>query len=580
MDGNGNGKRAVLYARCSGDDRGNDGRNLAGQLELARQYATGKGYQIVAEVSEDDKGASGAAFELEGLTKIREMAAAGDFDVLIPREIDRLSRSLAKQLIVEEELLRAGVGIEYVLGEYAETPEGRLQKHIKATIAEYEREKIVERMERGRRLKIRAGNVAFIGRQAYGYRAAVVDGKETLSVVESEARIIRLIFSWYVDGDENGMPLTISRIASRLAGTPTYSDLHGVSPGGRLSGRPFGSWSKAGVATVLKNETYCGRWTYGKCNGRTGKRNPPDRILAVDVPAIVSRETWAAAQVRLAENKANAPRNRKHEYLLARRVTCGECGCKMAGSFNKRVDRPSALIYYRCHGQRDPKRLDAHAHTCSLPNFRVDQVDGVAWEWVQSFLENPAALELGLRKSKAEKDNENEPIRRRLAVLDDLLADNRRQLGRLLDLYLASDLDPESKEFKELLTDRKTRLETTIHALESERAGLVKQIEATALTEEQIKSVLDLAAELAPGLEEAREDFDARRVLIEKLNVQARLEAEGAGRSVRRFVRLSAVFGDSKRIDIVSSTTTGRSSPSSSPAWPSPSRGGASRRTP
>src|SRR5690606_2829275 len=108
-NGNGHGKRAVLYARTSYDDRDTDGRNLAGQLEMARQYAISKGYQVVAEVSEDDKGASGAAFELEGLTRIREMAAAGAFDVLIPRELDRLSRNLAKQLIVEEELRRAGV---------------------------------------------------------------------------------------------------------------------------------------------------------------------------------------------------------------------------------------------------------------------------------------------------------------------------------------------------------------------------------------------------------------------------------------------------------------------------------------
>ena len=33
-------KRAVLYARVSGDDTGKDGRNLAGQLELCRNYAT------------------------------------------------------------------------------------------------------------------------------------------------------------------------------------------------------------------------------------------------------------------------------------------------------------------------------------------------------------------------------------------------------------------------------------------------------------------------------------------------------------------------------------------------------------
>ena len=113
----------------------------------------------MAEISEDDRGASGAAFELEGLSRVLEMAHNRRFDVLVPREIDRLSRKMSKQLVVEEELRRAEVDIDYVLGDYPDSPEGRLNKHIRATIAEYEREKINERMLRGRRNKIKAGNV-------------------------------------------------------------------------------------------------------------------------------------------------------------------------------------------------------------------------------------------------------------------------------------------------------------------------------------------------------------------------------------------------------------------------------------
>ena len=52
-------KRAVLYTRVSSDDRGKDGRNLQGQLEQCRQYAQEKGYAVVAELSEDDRGGSG-----------------------------------------------------------------------------------------------------------------------------------------------------------------------------------------------------------------------------------------------------------------------------------------------------------------------------------------------------------------------------------------------------------------------------------------------------------------------------------------------------------------------------------------
>ena len=40
--------------------------------------------------------------------------------------IDRLSRKLAKQLVVEEELSRMGVRIVYVLADYDNSPEGRL----------------------------------------------------------------------------------------------------------------------------------------------------------------------------------------------------------------------------------------------------------------------------------------------------------------------------------------------------------------------------------------------------------------------------------------------------------------------
>ena len=92
-------KRAVLYARVSGDDRGKDGRNLAGQLEMCREYAVENEWEIAAELSEDDRGASGASFELAKLGLVLEMAEVGTFDVLVVRELDRLSRNLAKQQV-------------------------------------------------------------------------------------------------------------------------------------------------------------------------------------------------------------------------------------------------------------------------------------------------------------------------------------------------------------------------------------------------------------------------------------------------------------------------------------------------
>ncbi len=183
-------KRAVLYARVSGDDRGREGRNLAGQLEMCREYARMRGYMIVAELAEDDRGASGASFELPRLNEVRELAQARLFEVLVVREIDRLSRNLAKQLIVEDELKRAGVSIEYVLGEYPDTPEGNLMKHVRASVSEYERLKIIERMVRGRYLKAKSGGILVAKHPPFGYSLELTpDGKKyTLVVHDKEAK--------------------------------------------------------------------------------------------------------------------------------------------------------------------------------------------------------------------------------------------------------------------------------------------------------------------------------------------------------------------------------------------------------
>jgi site-specific DNA recombinase len=299
-------KRAVLYARVSSDDRGREGRNLASQLEMCREYAQQREYIIAEELSEDDRGASGANIDLPKLTRIRDMAQASEFDVLIVREIDRLSRSLAKQLIVEEELERAGVQIEYVLGDYDNTPEGDLQKHVKAAIAEYERAKITERMRRGRRQMVRAGNVLVHGQAPYGYRIAEADGKRGLAIDEDEARVVRLIFTWYADGDETGKKLGSKAIARRLTemGVPTLKD----SRKRGYKKRGYGKWADGTITGMLDNETYIGRWYYGKKHA-AAQPNPRDEWLMVEVPQVISPELWERAQAQKETNKAMARRN-------------------------------------------------------------------------------------------------------------------------------------------------------------------------------------------------------------------------------------------------------------------------------
>jgi site-specific DNA recombinase len=524
-------KRAVLYGRTSYDDRDTEGRNLQGQIEMCREYAARKGYQIAAELAEDDRGASGASFELLQLNKVLGMAHAGEFDILVVREIDRLSRNLAKQLIVEEELKRAGVQIEYVLGEYPDTPEGNLMKHVKAAVAEYERLKIEERMSRGRQLKVKAGSVLVSGRPPYGYQQVKQDGKLMLKICEPEAQVVQMIFTWYVTGDGDSRPMTLAGISRRLSemGILTFNDT-GTRSNIALKKKRPGEWGRTSVLEILKNETYTGLWHFGKSIRQNGRQiqNPDGDLLTVEVPGIISRGLWAAAQRRLAYNRANVRREPKHEYLLGKHVTCGKCGLKMHGSAFTANGR--SLLYYIC-GARHSTTC---AHQCDAPSFRADQIDAMVWGWIKSFLSDPATLAKGLDEYQAEREKENEPVKARLLMVASLYESNEAQLKRLLDLYLKGDFP------KEMLVERKTRLEATMLNLAKEKASLMAYLLERMPTGEQIQSIQDFAANIAKGLEAAETDFQTKRSIIEALDVQATLAAEDG----RKVVYARCILGE------------------------------------
>ncbi len=500
-------KRAVLYARVSKDDTRNDDRNLEGQLDMCRQHAATQGWRIVAELAEDDRGASGVSLDLAQLNRIREMAQGGEFDVLVVREIDRLSRSLAKQLLVEDELNRNGVRIEYVLGEYSDTPEGSLNKNIKAVIAEYERLKIAERMTRGRRQIVKSGVVMLHGnRPPYGYRVSE-DGKG-LVVLEPEAHVVRLIFAWHAEGDESGRKLGRRAIARRLSemAVPTWRDIHG----GAAKKRRVGEWSDGAVSGILTNETYVGHWHYGR-RSSSGKRNPRSHWLKVEVPPIITSELWEMTQERKKQNRAMAKRHAKHDYLMGKRLTCGQCGHKMYGRGVRRDKR-----IYNCATRVG----EIVGQKCDLPYFDADQVDKAVWGWVKSFLSDPVALRDGLSAYQSEQEHANKPVHDRLAVVTGLIADNQARLERLLDLYLAGDFP------KDMLVERKTGLETKLATLEKEQSQLTAQLKAHTLSHEQMSSLQGFAVRVAEGLEQADGSFEARRQIIEIMDVRGTLAVE------------------------------------------------------
>jgi site-specific DNA recombinase len=472
--------RAVLYARVSSDDSRKEGRNLSGQLDMARQYAAEHGYEVVAELAEDDHGASGAAFELPQLSRVLELASGGQFEVLIVRELDRLSRNLAKQLIVEEELRRAKVRIEYVLGEYADTPEGTLSKLVRASVAEYERLKIVERNIRGKTLKVKAGSVMMNGNHTYGYRKVERGGLWVLEVCEEEARVVRMIFNWYAHGDGASEPLSLREIQTRLLA------LHVPPPTGPRSQDQCRPWARSTLLKMLSNRSYIGLWDYNGCDGQ---------VYTVQIPPIIEPGLFELVTVRRERNRQTKRQQGKHEYLLSGMLTCAECGRVMVGTAANKAGTVNALRYYHC------KVGGARARSmrpCSVRvNFRADVAERMLWEWVKSLVQDEQELADSLADLQAKRERENDPLRERLKLVEDLIAQNRAELEKATDDYFSSG----GKELRALLAKRAAQYEAAIGDLEKQRADVLGKLEVRTLTPAQIRTVQEFAARSVRGFE-------------------------------------------------------------------------------
>ncbi len=530
--------RAVLYARVSSDDRAKTGgENLADQLRLCREHAEQRGYQVEGELAEDDRGASGASFDLPQLSRALEMARAGQFDVLIVRELDRLSRDLAKQLIVEQELKRAGVAIEYVLYDFPDTPEGRLNKNLRAMLAEYEREKIKQRMTRGKLRKIRDGEAINHGHPPFGYQNVEVGGKATLAINEDEAATVRLIFRWYTEGDGEQGPMSMRALARKLSDLriPTYNDLRKMQDCTKKTLKGRGQWERSAVGSILSNETYTGTWYYGR------RSWDEDDWIAVDVPVIIDAATWEAAQERRSANKRDAKRNRKHDYLLAGRLRCGSCGRMMVGSPNYsyyKGQRTGMQLYYRCQAH-------ARDYACEYRgiSFRAEWADAIAWRWVRELLTKPKGLESSLRDYQAQREKLNQPLRERLDVIEGLLSETRAKLRRLMDLYINGEFDRED------LTARKSSLENERDTLQERRAHIEGRLQDQLFSEERLQSILAFAETIGAGIEDADADCDKRREIVEALEVTGELYIKDG----EKWMRLFGALGETA--SIVSSST-------------------------
>jgi len=136
------------------------------------------------------------------------------------------------------------------------------------------------------------------------------------------------------------------------------------------------SWRPSRLHFILKNPGYHGRHVLKSKNG------PIER----EVPALVDRATWDAAQAGLARNQRVSTRNAKRKYLLRGLITCTLCGRRYVGA-SPRQRSGKVKVEYRCAGQLTSASLHAaeRRRSKTLPGDLEDTV----WSDCRRFIDDP-----------------------------------------------------------------------------------------------------------------------------------------------------------------------------------------------
>ena len=519
-------KRAMIYVRVSTDEQAK-GYSLQTQVEGCTRYAQEMGYAIAATFQEDY---TGTTLDRPALNEMRNyIASDSSISVLIVYDLDRMARKSILQMILEEELHRSGILVEYVIGRYEDTDEGRLQKQIRASIAEYEKAKILERSKRGKRGKAQSGFVLVGDRPPYGYKVNTEPHKAWLEVDEDEAKVVRMVYQWYLYGDENGVPLSMNAITVKL------TELRILTRGDKFSQvakkRDPGVWSSPMVRHILRNETYTGTWHYGKTkiisDGKEhtrkakskrglGKQVPRarDEWVSVPVPPIISQRDFDFAQAKIKSNFQNASRNAKHDYLLGRRLKCSVCNYAYVGRTRKEHNQ-----YYYCKG-KEQKPISL----CSMPAFRADLVDATVWDWLRSLIEDPSNITQGLKNMQDEALSANSRATARIELIDQQLEDLNNQQTKLLDLFLNGDFS------KKLIDERKAKIDQACRKLLDERNELISHLNQSVPDDAQLSEIEEYCSEIRGKLENA--SFASKRRLIEMFDVHGKLIIENNQRLI------------------------------------------------
>jgi site-specific DNA recombinase len=382
---------------------------------------------------------------------------------------------------------------------------------IRGYVAEVERLKLRERVQRGRKGRLQSGKIHSEGFEKYGWRREKVEGKFTGKrfAHEPEANVVRQIFRFYADKE-----WSMLKIAQYLnaKGIPSPA----ISVKRNYKNGKIPRWNKKTISNIIVDPDYKGETVVWRTKivgkGRDKKQVLRDDEEMIRLPegvseAIVPVELWEFCQKRRVSNKQTRKRERSTDRLVRGIAYCGHCGFKMASGWSGRKKKPT--IQYRCNKKWE--RPDLNLPKCPGRSASQIIVDGVVWDFVSGIILRPELLKSALEAY--EVSGPDQRLIDEIQSCEAAIASVEKGQERLIKSLVTVNDDLVALIQKEL-SDQESRKKL----LREELFSLRRVFSEKAHTQTSLMSIAEFCQRASQNIQDI--PFEGRRHLLETLGVK------------------------------------------------------------
>ena len=417
--------KVAIYTRVSTEDQARDGYSIEVQQEYLLDHAKRLDWEVYKIYTDDE---SGYSLDRPALKEMLQDAKAKKFELIITYKLDRFSRKLKDLLNIVDELEGFGVAYKSATEPFdTTTSAGKLMFQQLGSFAEFERNRIKERVFPGMIKGVQQGNWQGARYAPYGYHYDKV--KKLLEVVPEEADIVKLIYMMYLSNKTTG------QIAEYL-----YRKGYKTRSGGKFN--------SALVCKILKNQIYLGQLVWNRYHYDTKQhtgtrggykyvRNDPSKVIIAQGrhQPIICREDFDLVQKKLRANRKGVLyRGNVFEYPLTGILYCAKCGYRYQGTSSLSNHKTKKRKrWYKC------SCMGTYHIRCSNPSIKAEDIEPKVFDIIKKILahENIVHGRLdGMVKANIYLNNSD--VRQELDKLNELLNDNLAKQSKLNDAYMDS----------------------------------------------------------------------------------------------------------------------------------------------